>query len=174
MSDVLWNNVTEYWQENPATRPNVEVLVQNMTWQALQKPVAGGAVPTDTLRGLKPMQQGKLNLDEKKRRYDFWTSGDSFAELTPTRMTLADAREAPSASRTPVEKHDVQYQRWLPHAQAFADGERIRNPPKMAQHDAQPRYQLWVPPSSGAEIGEDQRFIRSRTGRTRVNSYLHK
>ncbi|KAJ7145876.1 kinase-like domain-containing protein, partial [Mycena epipterygia] len=39
MSNVLWQNVTVYWQEDPATRPSAEVVVQNMTPSSLQKPL---------------------------------------------------------------------------------------------------------------------------------------
>ncbi|KAJ7145894.1 kinase-like domain-containing protein [Mycena epipterygia] len=39
MSDVLWQNVTAYWAEDRTARPSAEVVVQNMTPPALQKPL---------------------------------------------------------------------------------------------------------------------------------------
>ncbi|KAJ7145913.1 kinase-like domain-containing protein [Mycena epipterygia] len=39
MSDLLWQNVTVYWAQEPTARPITEVVVQNMTWPVVQKPL---------------------------------------------------------------------------------------------------------------------------------------
>ncbi|KAF7373319.1 Kinase-like protein [Mycena sanguinolenta] len=32
MSDTLWQNITEFWAQGPATRPSVQFVVQQMVW----------------------------------------------------------------------------------------------------------------------------------------------
>ncbi|KAF8150290.1 kinase-like domain-containing protein [Mycena galopus ATCC 62051] len=33
MTDILWQHITDFWAEDPTTRPSTELVVQNVTWQ---------------------------------------------------------------------------------------------------------------------------------------------
>ncbi|KAJ7781785.1 kinase-like domain-containing protein [Mycena maculata] len=54
MSDVLWERVTKYWAENPATRPSTEVVVQDMVFPARRRRRLKLANP-DRIRRLPPI-----------------------------------------------------------------------------------------------------------------------
>ncbi|KAJ7778445.1 kinase-like domain-containing protein [Mycena metata] len=51
MSDTLWQHITTYWAENPAARPETQLVVQNMVWPKLTQADSPSAQSNDIYRG---------------------------------------------------------------------------------------------------------------------------
>ncbi|KAJ7145890.1 kinase-like domain-containing protein [Mycena epipterygia] len=84
MSDVLWQNVTVYWQEDPATRPSAEVVVQNMTPPALQKPLP----PLPEMQSIPPGNDTSSTPPQA-------TAYSSISEYQSIRPAISEERSSP-------------------------------------------------------------------------------